>query len=250
LNRAFAILRALADHAGTSGLAEIVDATALPKSTTSRMLTALVSLGMVEKVGGRYSIGTGVITLGRGATPVGSLPEMVRPHLAGLADELGENASLAVEDADTVLYVDTVVSPGAVQVRDWTGERVPIHTAAAGITLMTSWTDDRVRRLAEAGLEALTASTVTSASELRRKISSARRAGIAWTLSEFSDEVNGVAAPIFDPEGRAIAAITVYGPTYRFPAPGDSSRIEVLITDACKRAAASIHRFPAASTGA
>jgi len=213
------------------------------------MLTALVELGMAEKVGGRYSIGTGVIALGRGATPVGSLPEMVRPHLVELAEELGENASLAVEDADTVLYVDTVVSPGAVQVRDWTGERVPIHTAAAGITLMTSWTNDRIRHLTDAGLVALTESTVTSASALRQKISAARRAGVAWTLSEFSDEVNGVAAPIFDPTGRAIAAITIYGPTYRFPAAGDSSRIESLITEACKRAAASIHRVPSESLG-
>jgi len=225
-------------------LAEIADAVALPKSTTSRILAALVSLGMVEKVGGRYAIGTGVISLGRGATPVGSLPEIVRPHLSELANELGENASLAIEDGDTVLYVDTVVSPGAVQVRDWTGERVPIHAAAAGIVLLTAWSEERVQALADAGLAALTESTVTSAAGLRRKISSTRQSGIAWTMSEFSDEVNGVAAPILGPDGRAIAAVTVYGPTYRFPGDNDPSRIEAALAATCSRAAASAHRLP------
>jgi len=213
------------------------------------MLTALVSLEMVEKVGGRYAIGTGVISLGRGATPVGSLPEIVRPHLAELANELGENASLAIEDGNTVLYIDTVVSPGAVQVRDWTGERVPIHAAAAGIVLLASWNDSRIRELTSAGLEALTESTVTTAAGLRRKISSTRGSDIAWTMSEFSDEVNGVAAPILDPDGRAIAAVTVYGPTYRFPGVHDPNHVEATLLTACSRAAVSLHRLAAVAVG-
>jgi predicted transcriptional regulator len=103
IDRAFAVLRALASRSETSTLADTSRAVGLPKSTTSRILTALEDLGMVDRVGGRYSIGSGLATLTHVATPVASLRDVSRPYLADLAERLGENASLAVADGEEVL---------------------------------------------------------------------------------------------------------------------------------------------------
>ena len=100
IDRTFAVLRALASRNETSTLSEVSRAADLPKSTTSRILAALENLGMVDRAGGQYSIGSGLATLTHTATPVGALRELSRPYLADLADRLGENASLAVADGD------------------------------------------------------------------------------------------------------------------------------------------------------
>ena len=37
--------------------------------------------------------------------------------------------------------------------------------------------------------------------------------------------IDSVAAPVRDPRGKAIAAIHVHGPAYRFPPPGGEDRV-------------------------
>lgn len=232
IDRAFGVLRSLADRSGTSTLAEVSEGSGLPKSTTSRILAALEELGMVDRVGGRYSIGSGLATLTHGASPVGSLRDLAWPSLLALADELGENAALAVADRDRVLYVDSVDGPGAVQVQSWTGERVLYHGSAAGLALMTGWTDEDIAGYAERGLEALTPATVTSPIGLERRMAQVRSDGFAWTRAEFSDEVNGLAAPVSGPQGGVVGALTVYGPIYRFPGDRSAADVERVVSEA------------------
>lgn len=238
IDRAFAVLRALAGRAETSTLAEVSQACGLPKTTTLRILGALEDLAMVDRVGDRYGLGPGLDTLTHHATPAGAVRELSRPELAALAGELGENASVAVADGDQVLYLDTVADEGVVQVPDWTGQRVPYHGSAAGLALMSTWTDGRITRYGRNGLETLTPATISTLSVLRRRIAAVRADGFVWTRSEFSEEVNGIAAPIVAPgRDEAIGSLTVYGPLYRFPGDRPTGEIERLVVEAADRIA-------------
>jgi len=235
IDRAFAVLRALASSSETSTLSDAARAAGLPKSTTSRILAALEDLGMVDRVGDRYSIGAGLATLTHVATPVASLREVARPYLADLAERLGENASLAVADGDEVLYVDSVSNSGAITVQSWTGERVPFHGSAAGLALLSGWSAEGLDRYAAGGLPSLTSATVTSPTALRARMTQARADGFVWTRAEFSDEVNGVAAPIPGPNGPAIGALSVYGPVFRFPGDNRPNDIGRIVVDAAEQ---------------
>ena len=209
-----------------------------PKSTTSRILASLESLGMVERIGDQYGIGAALATLTHGASPIGSLREVARPQLVELADALGENASLVVDDGDEVLYIDTAMpSDQPVQVQDWTGVRVPFHAAAGGISLMSTWDEARLAARCAAGLEAYTDETVTTLAGLHRKLDGLRREGVVWTIREFADEVTGIGAPILGPDGKAVGAINVYGPAYRFPGEQVPTEIAAAVIDACARIA-------------
>lgn len=238
IDRAFGVLRALASRRATSSLADVARLAALPKSTTSRILASLENLGMVDQVGGRYSIGSGLATLTHDATPVGSLRDVARPYLLDLAEHLGENVSLAIADEDAVLYIDSVPGAGVVQVPHWTGERVPFHGSAAGLALMSGWSDGRLSEYAADGLEALTPATITSLTALRTRIRAVRSTGVAWTRAEFSDEVNGAAAPIIGDGDDVVGALSAYGPTFRFPGDRPPDEIETAISDAAARISA------------
>ena len=52
--------------------------------------------------------------------------------------------------------------------------------------------------------------------ELRSRLAYVRRRGYAWTDQELDLEVNGLAAPVRNAEGQVVAAISLYGPAYRF----------------------------------
>lgn len=238
IERTFSILGALAEQPERAGISELARRTDLPKSTTSRILASLESLGMVERIGDQYGIGAALATLTHGASPIGSLREIARPQLVELADALGENASLVVDDGDLVIYIDTAMpSDQLVQVQDWTGVRVPFHAAAAGISLMSTWDDTRLTEYCGGGLEAYTDKTVTTLAGLRRKLETLRRSGVVWTVREFADDVTGIGAPILGPDGEAVGAINVYGPAYRFPGEQEVDEIAASVIDACARIA-------------
>ena len=70
------------------------------------------------------------------------------------------------------------------------------------------------------------------------KLADLARDGVVWTRREFADDVNGIGAPILGPDGAAVGAINVYGPTYRFPGDRPEAEIGRLVSDACGRIAA------------
>ena len=236
IERTFAILRALAHGQERAGISEIARRADLPKSTTSRILASLETLGMIERLGDRYGLGASLAALTTAAAPVGSLREMARPELVELADLLGENASLVVDDGDEVLYIETA-TPTEVQVhvQDWTGERLPYHAAAGGLALMSGWTSMQRAAFAAAGLTPFTASTAISAKALDAKMAELDTSGVVWTMQEFAEDVNGIGAAIAGPNGELVGAINVYGPTYRFPGDLPSDTIAGALREACDR---------------
>ena len=81
-------------------------------------------------------MGATIVELASGLSPSAHLVALARPHLVDLSQELGEATGLAVLDGRQVHYLDQVDGPHAVQVRDWTGERVPAHLVPSGIVLL------------------------------------------------------------------------------------------------------------------
>ena len=235
IERAFAVLRALTESQGTSSLAEVTRASGLPKSTVLRLLSALEGQGAVQSLAGRYAIGPGLAAFSHHGAPVSSLKEIARPYLVELAEELEENVSLTIADGDATLYLDTAVAQSSVRVHDWTGERLPYHASSGGLALLSTWHDDHVDSLVSAGLEAFTESTVLTRAGLEAKFAHITQTGIVWTLQEFSDEVNGVAAVIRAGTGDVVGALNAYGPTYRFPGDRRESEIAQLLTETCTK---------------
>ncbi len=235
IDRAFAVLHTLSDSSGTSTLAGIADSTGLPKSTVHRLLAALENQAAVQSIGGRWALGPGLATLTHQASPVSALRELARPHLSVLADEIGANASLMIPDGDCALYIDTATIEGAINVHDWTGERLPYHAVAAGLALMSTWDDDQISAYSAGKLEAFTEKTPTTGDGIRARTAQIRADGFVWTPQEFADDVNGVAAAIIGPNGRAVGAITVYGPVFRFPGDRSPESIEEPLGKACVR---------------
>jgi len=238
VERAFSILRCLAG--GPAGLSEVAERVDLPKSTVSRLLSTLQELGAVEQSGSgtTYRIGDAMIDVAAGALPGRNIIHVARPHLVELVESLGETAGLSVLDGREVVYLDQVDADNLVQVRDWTGERIPAHAASSGLVLLANLPKgDRDRYLA-GPLDLPSGSVTTDAGALRRRLGDIVVRGVEWTCEEFLPGISSVAAPVFGAGPEAVAAVHVHGPAYRFPAAGSQDDIADLVADAARRISA------------
>ena len=235
VERAFAVLRCLAG--GPAGVSAIAERVGLPKSTVSRLLSTLQDVGAVEQAGagGDYRVGGGLIDIAAGALPGRSLIAAARPHLAELVDALDEVAGLSVFDVQDVVYVEQVSADRHVQVRDWTGERIPAHMVSSGLVLLAHLDDSELDRYLARPLEGATGRTVTEPEQLRKRLATIVRDGFVWTFDEYVPGVSSVAAPVVGADGPVLAAVHVHGPSYRFPEAGRAPAIAALVAEAGRR---------------
>jgi DNA-binding IclR family transcriptional regulator len=224
IERAFSVLATLAD--GPLGVTEVADRARLPKSTAARLLASLAREGAVEQAAGgtSYRLGPRLLTLASGLSSTRGLVAIAHPFLVELADTTGEAAGLSVPDGRTVHYIDQVDSPNPVQVRDWTGTRVPMHAVSSGQVFLAHFGGPALARFLAQPLEPLTTRTIVTAPALLERLAEVRRDGYAWAIDEFADGITSVAAPVAGRDGEVIAAVHVHGPSYRFPKPDTESQ--------------------------
>lgn len=235
VERAFAVLRCLGS--GPAGVSEIAERTALPKSTVSRLLATLAELDAVIQIdpNGAYGLGELILDLSASATPGRNLVGTARTVLEDLVEHLGESAGLGVLDGRSIYYLDQVNSDNEVQVRDWTGERTDAHVGSGGLVLLAYAPASVRARFLGAPLAAHTEHSITDAVRLSQRLDEIRRSGFAWCYEEFAMGLNSVGAPITNSSGRVVAAISVHGPSYRFPVNGSSASVAAAVVDAANR---------------
>jgi DNA-binding IclR family transcriptional regulator len=216
IDRAFSILRLVAHHPEGVGVTVIAQAIELPKSTTSRILSTLERWEAVARTGdNRFQIGPELVRL-VGQRPFSqNLSTLARPVLQEIADMTGEAVALCILDELQVYHLDHVQSQQAVRVRDWTGERTPLHISSAGKIFLAYGNSNLVETYLERPLSRYTGRTITSPDILRAQLPQIRRQGYAVSDEEFDDGVLGFAVPVLDSHGNVIAAINLYGPKFR-----------------------------------
>jgi DNA-binding IclR family transcriptional regulator len=183
----------------------------LPKSTTSRLLTALERTELVERVEtGSYVAGRLFDHYATRHDPFADLAHLARSVLETIGNETGETVNLGVPRGDRVLHVAQVDSRFLLGTQDWTLVDVPPHSSALGKVLYAFGALEVPRVLS-----AVTAHTETDSARFEEVLATVRRRGYATTVDELEVGLTGIAAPVRDRAGRVIAALGVSGPTAR-----------------------------------
>ena len=135
---------ALLDHlavAGPSSLASLVSATGMPRATTYRLASALLTRGLVEKdATGVYRLGPRLVELGRLAGQ--SRPDLAQaagPALARLRDQTGESVQLFVAEGGRRVCIVSLESPHSLRTIVPVGAALPLDKGSAGRVLRKGW---------------------------------------------------------------------------------------------------------------
>ena len=135
LQRGAALLEALGERPEGASAAALARATELPRPTAGRLLATLADLGLVQRLPSSddWVLGPTIVRLGRAADPFGHVVRVARPHLAALAEDTGESATLTASSTPTMVEVVAQVdATRLVGITDWVGRRFPLHASAAG----------------------------------------------------------------------------------------------------------------------
>ena len=88
---------------------------------------------------------------------------------------------------------------------------MPYHCTANGKVLLAYG----AATLPAGPLEALTSRTIVDRRALKAELDAIRRDGCATAIDELELGLSAIAAPVFDASSRAVAALSVSGPTLR-----------------------------------
>ena len=128
-------------------------------------------------------------------------------------------AHLAILDRDEVAVVAKVDRPGMHRVATWIGKRMDVHCTSLGKCLVAHLPDEEVDRLiGERGLLRHNENTIVSPARLKKELARTRALGYAMDDEEEEIGVRCIGAPVWDWDGRVVAAVSVAGSTDRINA--------------------------------
>ncbi|WP_437611848.1 IclR family transcriptional regulator [Erwinia sp. V71] len=210
VERAMALLEAIAAAGGEARLVDLSVQLALSKSTLHGLLNTLAALGYVSRHGPRYALG---LRLREIAQPLADADAALRtafaPALRGLARHSGETCYLAVPcGTREYLYIDAVEGNGSLRVASPRGRREGLTTSAIGKVFLAN-DPSLVRSLRRAGL---------LPAGMENELQSIEASGYALDLEEAEPGLNCLALPLRK-QGRVVAALGVAGPAHRLRKP-------------------------------
>ncbi|MFJ3906372.1 IclR family transcriptional regulator C-terminal domain-containing protein [Streptomyces sp. NPDC090025] len=210
LARGLTVVTAFGAGRAALPLTAVAEATGLARATARRALITLEHLGLVAAAGREFALTPRVLDLGFAPLSRTTLTRIAQPHLADLAERVGESTSLAVLVGDEVQYTGRVETSRIMNVHITIGTRFPAYPTSMGRVLLAGLPDaERAALLAGAAPRALTPYTVTGPAELSGLLDEVGRAGYALVDQELEEGLRSIAMPVRDAAGRAVAAVNV-----------------------------------------
>src|SRR5574340_6712 len=179
VHRIATVLRAFGNQ-GLLGITDLAHATGLPKSTTHRLVTALVNEGLLiqDEDSHKYSLSLRITALGASILNSHAVRKLARPILMELRDQTHESVHLAVlEDLEAVI-IDTEDSYFFVRAVNLPGQHLPAHAVSTGKVLLAYQWETRLREiLSHTHLTRYTDNTITDTRLLIEELRKVRANG-------------------------------------------------------------------------
>ncbi len=209
------------DHGHPSlSLTEIARRADLSLTTAHRLAGELAAWGALERDdSGSYHIGLRLWEVAALAPRGVGLRRAAMPFLEDLYEATHENVHLAVRDGLDVVYIERISGRSAVVVRSEIGARWPLHATGVGLVLLAHGGPALLEEACARPLAAFTRFTVTDPARLRRMLAEVRRGGCAVSGRQITEDAVSVAAPVRDPRGEVVAAVSVVVHVHRAHVP-------------------------------
>jgi DNA-binding IclR family transcriptional regulator len=185
--------------------AAIARSLGMNRTVVHRLLSTLHQRGFITREENGYVPGAILVRLAEHVQP--ELRARGRAVMRELSDLVCETVVMHVADGNDAVVLDQVVSDrNVVRVEHAIGSRHALVTGASGRALLAfrgQPTVDRVTR------------TVGDADVLRRQLEGVRQLGYALSHDELQQGVHGLAVPVLDPSGTAVASLAILVPVTR-----------------------------------
>jgi len=192
VDRAMAVLHAVARAEDASSLAALAAATGLYKSTILRLAASLEAASLLDRdADGRFRLGAGAAELGARFQRIAGPEALLLPLMRELAEESGESVAFYVPAGRQRLCLYRIDSHQALRYSVREGDVLPLEAGSGGRLL---------------------AAYLGAEGSVHDRI---RSIGYHFSDGERSPDVAGISAPVFREGGEIAGALTVAGPRQR-----------------------------------
>jgi len=213
VSRMFAVLRSLGDCPEEGErVTQLAQQVGLSQPTTHRLLRSLMDEGMVEQDqrSKRYRLSIEFFALAAKAGKTGNLREIVRPSMLRLSASLGDSLFLLARSGFDAICLDR--SEGPYPIRTFTGDiggRVALGVGQGSLAILAYLPEEERDTVISYNLPRLKDFHLYDEVFLRSEVENVRRLGYAARNTGALPGMAGLAVPIFDREGRSVAALSV-----------------------------------------
>ncbi len=214
VERALAILEAVAQLPEGLSNAEISRKLQIPKSSASYILRTLVRQAYLNRDSetGKYRVGLKILSLSRGALSGLDVREVALPIMRHLTEKTGLTCHLAILDGPEAVYIEKVEAPGFIRMDTWVGRRMRVHATSVGKALVAYIPVGKLEKMvAEAGMEKRTSKTITTLPRLLKELEKVRAQGYAVDDEENNMGARCLGAPVFNQSGGIEASLGLSG---------------------------------------
>lgn len=221
IEKALDLLELLSDSTKEMGITEISKELHMGVSTVYRILTALKYRGYIVQNPQTFKYMTGVklFILGRKAQNTKNLIRILTPFLQKLSQRTNETINLAILEGREVICLYKIESPEILRADIEIGSKLPAHCSAVGKVLLAFSSEQDFKMLYgrdNKKLLTFTSKSISSVKELKKCLNKVKKDGYAIDEEEFITGINCMGIPVINNEGKAIAGISVTGPSSRF----------------------------------
>ena len=220
LHKALCILDLFNDIPYERGVSEIAEAMELPKSTVHNILHTFVQYGLLEYIENtkRYRIGHKAVELGHAYRQTNDLVSIMKPYMDTIANETREHVYLGKRTPDNqVLYLESSAPETSMSISNVIGIKAPLYCTGIGKAILAFSPDSVFEQVVSTDMPKFTVNTIADPEGLAREIQQIRSVGYATDDMEHEFGVKCVAIPLFDPKETLVGAISISGPSLRFP---------------------------------
>ncbi|WP_075981170.1 IclR family transcriptional regulator [Bacillus massilinigeriensis] len=218
VSRALDIIQLVSAKRGGLGVTEIANQIDINKSSVHRILSTLCQYGYIEQdvESGRYKLGYKFLEISSKLLDSIDLRSEARPFLQELEAETNEVIHLVVYDQGEVVYIEKLEGNETLRMHSRVGKRAPMHCTSVGKAILANLPSNTALEIIHRkGLPVHTANTFTNQNEFMKELAQVKEKGYALDLEENEYGIICIAVPIFDHLGKAIAAVSISGPSIR-----------------------------------
>jgi len=214
---AIRILKAFSETEVELGISLLSQRLGLAKSTVHRLVSTLAAEGLLEQneATGKYRLGLELFAMGALVRRQMNIGTLSLPYLHQLRSSTSETVHLSALDQRHIIYLYNLESDHAIRERSYIGARKPAYCSSEGRAMLAHLERSQLMEHLPNPLAPRTPNTCTHLPTLLKQLDQIAQQGYAEDDEETELGVRSLAAPIYNVDGRVIAAVGIAGPVQR-----------------------------------
>lgn len=219
LVKALQIIDCLCADKDDFGISEVSKELGLNKSNVYDIMTTFEHFGYVKKdpKTRRYSLSIRFLEVAHKVSSHFTCQAKAREIINRISSDIGEVVYFGIPNGDTVMYLEGAFPNQIVSAQPVIGMTAPLTCTGIGKALLANYSDEAVAAVLSKPLVAYTDNTITDPVLLKEELRRIRLRGFSIDNMEHEFGIKCVAVPVFDSLNHLEGALSITGPSLRFP---------------------------------